>query len=67
MNNIFQSLTKGREDFALFEFDVLAENGRLTQSGRDLVVDLIFQGKEIKEIRKIVLDEIEKIKKEKNK
>lgn len=63
--NLYNLLTKKNDDLVLYENGVLRDDGRLTTEGRDLVVDLMFQGKNVTEIRKLLVDEIKKNKKDK--
>lgn len=57
-------MTKKHDDLLLYEENVLNDSGRLTEEGRNLVIDLLFQGKEIIEIKKIMLEEIKRERKE---
>ena len=61
--DLFITLTKGKEDQLLYEDGVLAQSGRLTDAGRALVVDLMFQGKSIADIRKLMVEAIKENKK----
>lgn len=61
---LYQLLTKKHDDLLLYEENVLNDSGRLTEEGRNLVIDLLFQGKEIIEIKKIMLEEIKRERKE---
>lgn len=63
--NLYNLLTKKNEDLLLLEAGVLNEDGRLSTDGRNLVTDLLFQGKQIDEIKKIIVEEIKKEKKNK--
>jgi len=56
--NLFERITKGKDDYLLYEEGVLTSEGRLSDSGSRLVVDLLFQGKEVSEIRSMLLKEI---------
>lgn len=58
--NLYNLLTKKNDDLTLYENGVLGDDGRLTTEGRNLVVDLMFQGKEISDIKKLLIDEIKK-------
>lgn len=53
--NLFTTLTKNKEDLMLYEEGILCESGRLTNSGRDLVIDLLFQGHDIAECKKKII------------
>lgn len=48
---LYNLLTKKKDDLLLYEEGVLNDNGRLSEEGRRLVIDLLFQGKEINQIR----------------
>ena len=61
---IYQLLTKKKDDLLLYEENILKSDGRLTEEGRNLVTDLLFQGKNIDEIRHTIVDEIKKYRKE---
>lgn len=62
---IFERLTKSKDDYKLCQHGILNDNGRLSCEGRELVLDLLFQGKEIGEIRSLILKEIKEEEKEK--
>lgn len=53
-----QILTKTKEDQMLFSEGVISENGRLTDDGRKLFVDLLFQGNTLKEAKQLIVSEI---------
>lgn len=65
--NIFQKITNSKNNFILYEEGILTAGGRLTNEGHDLVVDLLFQGKNIEEIKSLIIKEIEEEKLNKNK
>ena len=61
---LYELLTKKKDDLLLYEEGVLSTDGRLSDEGRRLVVDLMFQGHKIDEVRSLMLEEIKKYKKE---
>lgn len=62
--NIYQLLTKKADDRLFYEAGILNEEGRLTSEGQRTVLDLIFQGNDMKEVREKILSEIKKYKKD---
>lgn len=64
--NIFQKITNKKDDLMLFEEGILLENGRLSNEGQKLVVDLLFKGNSIDEVRALIIKEIKDERKNKN-
>ena len=61
---IFERITKGAEDYLLYENGILNSEGRLSEEGRKDVLDLLFLCKDIKEIRGLLIAEIKEINKQ---
>jgi len=62
--NIFTRITKKQDDLFLYEEGILEKSGELSDEGRKVVLNLIFLGYEIKEVREMIVREIKKKKKE---
>jgi hypothetical protein len=58
--DIFKFLTKKTDDIILLDNGIMSSDGRLTSEGNRLVVDLMFQGFKVEEIRSKILSEIKK-------
>lgn len=56
MKNLFQSIVHGGEEQVLFKCGVTGENGRLTDDGLNLFVDLMFKGGSPSEARKQIIE-----------
>lgn len=62
--NLYQLLTNKKENTLLFDEGILGSDGRLSQDGLKLVVDLMFQGHSIEKVKEMLVDEIKRYKKD---
>lgn len=60
MINIFNKITKSQQEQMFFDYDILNSEGRLTESGAKIFLDLLFIGKTTEEAKSLIQEEIKK-------
>ncbi|HEX9059129.1 MAG TPA: hypothetical protein VF941_03025 [Clostridia bacterium] len=60
MKNYFNKITKAKQEQLFYDHGILNAEGRLTDEGQTLFLDLLFIGKTPEEAKKAIQDEIEK-------
>lgn len=66
MINLFNKITKSKQEQLFYSHGILNEEGRLTEEGQDIFIDLLFLGNSVEQAKSLIQAEIEKESKRKS-